>query len=189
MSWRGSRSRRRSRRRRSGVPSSPSMPRRVDALDPVRDERHVVAQDRVEMLYSGVDHHRPSRPRRVGGSHLRATAPDRRASARGNRSRHRAFRLLNALTAWDRRTRGRCRSSSATPRGGHRAQAHEVRVEREVAVEPVHLRRERRAVARDPAQPLRRPLEHDDVVGLQRELGDELVAGAARYRSPRSACR
>ena len=59
------------------------------------------------------------------------------------------------------------------------AGAHEVGVERQVAVEPVDLRRERRTVAGHAEQPLRRALEHGYVGGFQRDLGDHLVAGAA----------
>ncbi len=68
------------------------------------------------------------------------------------------------------------------------AGAHEVGVERQVAVEPVDLRRERRPVAGHRKQPLRRPLEHGDMRGLQARSRGSSGSRCSRCRSPRPVC-
>ena len=162
-------------------PSWSRSPSRLIRAIPLGHQRDVVALDRVEDAVLGVDDDRPGRRAPGAAASSSRRARGRRACCFEERDAARRARLVAPGCTRTGSSKlgidlGQLRSEPA--RYG-RASAHEVGVERQVAVEPADLRRERRAIAgRSANSHCGVRWKTVDVLRLERQLRDHLVAGA-----------
>ena len=161
----------------------------LDAPDPVRDQGAIVTQQGVVHAVVRVDEHGPGRERWRDRQHLlhqlrmigELPLHELDACVTGPLV-HRAPRMR----VLERRVGGE--GSTQLLRAGQptRPEPSEVLEVREVPIQPVHLRRVRRAVAGDVEAPVGGALEEVRVACHLGELRDHLVAGApaADHRDP-----